>query len=84
MSLECWKEVIDDYEKLLENERGYDVIICVSENEEIHAHSLVLSTRTQYFFTELTKENVEKKDGKIILKQPDISSKLFKLILRQA
>jgi hypothetical protein len=82
MSLECWQEVINDYEKLLENGKGYDVIICVDENEEIHAHSLVLSTRSQYLSTELFRENVEKRDEKIIFKRPDISSKLFKMILR--
>ncbi|CAB4377923.1 unnamed protein product [Rhizophagus irregularis] len=82
MSLECWQEVINDYEKLLENERGYDVIICVDGNEEIRGHSLVLSTRSQYFCTKLSEENVERRDGKIIIKRPDISSKLFKMILR--
>ncbi|EXX57686.1 hypothetical protein RirG_204830 [Rhizophagus irregularis DAOM 197198w] len=83
MSIECWQEVINDYEKLLENGRGYDVIICVDENEEIRAHSLVLSTRSQYFCTKLFEENVERRDGKIIIKRPNISSKLFKMILRQ-
>ena len=63
MSLECWQEVINDYEKLLQDGKGYDVIIYASENEEIRAHSLVLSTRSQYFCTELSKENVEKRDG---------------------
>ncbi|POG76194.1 BTB/POZ protein [Rhizophagus irregularis DAOM 181602=DAOM 197198] len=81
MSIECWQEVINDYEKLLENGRGYDVIICVDENEEIRAHSLVLSTRSQYFCTKLFEENVERRDGKIIIKRPNISSKLFKMIL---
>ncbi|RGB38449.1 hypothetical protein C1646_806395 [Rhizophagus diaphanus] len=81
MSLECWQEVINDYEKLLENGKGYDVIICVDGNEEIRAHSLVLSTRSQYFCTKLSEEN-ERRDGKIIIKRPDISSKLFKMILR--
>jgi hypothetical protein len=82
MSLECWQEVINDYEQLLENGKGYDVIIGADGNEEIRAHSLVLSTRSQYFCTELSKENVEKRDGKIIFKRSDISSKLFKMILR--
>ncbi|RGB38450.1 hypothetical protein C1646_740595 [Rhizophagus diaphanus] len=81
MSLECLQEVANDYEKLLQDGKGYDVIIYASENEEIRAHSLVLSTRSQYFCTELSKENVEKKDGKIIFKKPDIPSKLFKMIL---
>ncbi|GBC01280.1 hypothetical protein RclHR1_04120010 [Rhizophagus clarus] len=81
MALVCWQEVINDYEKLLENGNGHDVIICADGNEEIRAHSLVLSTRSQYFHTELFRENVEKRDGKIIFKRPDISSRLFKMIL---
>ena len=85
MSFECWQEVINDYEKFLESEKGYDVIIYAGENEnvkEIHAHSQILSSRSQYFCTALSKENVEKKDGKIIFKKPDISPQLFKIILR--
>ncbi|GBC01281.1 hypothetical protein RclHR1_04120011 [Rhizophagus clarus] len=82
MSFKCWKEVIDDYEKLLENENGHDIIICAGGNEEIRAHSVVLSIRSQYFRTELSKVNVEKRNGKIIFKRPDIPSRLFKMILR--
>ena len=52
MSLECWKEVIDDYEKLLEIDIGHDVIIYAGEDEnvkEIHVHSLILCVKSQYF-----------------------------------
>jgi hypothetical protein len=83
MSLECLQEVANDYEKLFQDGRGYDVIIYASENEEIRAHSLVLSTRSQYFCTELSKEDIEKRDGKTVFKKPEISSNLFKMILRQ-
>ncbi|EXX57690.1 hypothetical protein RirG_204860 [Rhizophagus irregularis DAOM 197198w] len=48
MSLECLQEVANDYEKLLQDGKGYDVIIYASENEEIRAHSLVLSTSFIY------------------------------------
>ncbi|GBB87675.1 hypothetical protein RclHR1_14160001 [Rhizophagus clarus] len=48
MSLECLQEVANDYEKLLQDGKGYDVIIYANENEEIHAHSLVLSTSFIY------------------------------------
>jgi hypothetical protein len=84
MSLECWQEVINDYEKLLENEKGYDVIIYAGKNDnikEFRAHSPILSIRSPYFCTKLSKEN-EKKDGKIIFRKPDISPQLFKIILR--
>ncbi|GES85018.1 BTB/POZ domain-containing protein [Rhizophagus clarus] len=43
MSLECWKEVINNYEKLLEYENGHDVIICAGGNGEIRAHSLLMA-----------------------------------------
>jgi hypothetical protein len=43
MTFECLQEVANDLEDLLENEKDYDVIIYVGENEnvkEIHAHLL--------------------------------------------
>jgi len=52
MSFECSQELIDDYEKLLEIDNGYDVIIYAGEDEnvkEFHAHSLILCVRSQYF-----------------------------------
>ena len=51
MSFKCWQEDINDYLKLIENEEDCDVIIYASENknEKIHAHSLILSARSQYF-----------------------------------
>ena len=63
MSFKCWQEVINDYLKLLENEEDCDVIIYASENEneKIHAHSLILSARSQYFCTILSKDDAEKR-----------------------
>ncbi|GES81015.1 hypothetical protein GLOIN_2v189594 [Rhizophagus clarus] len=85
MSFEYAQEVSEDYEKLFKTERGYDVIIFAGENEdlkEIHAHSLILCSRSQYFCAAFYNDWVEKKDGKFILKKPNISSELFKIILR--
>ncbi len=85
MSIEPPQEVINDYEKLLETEEGYDVIIYAGEDEnvkEIYAHSLILRTRSQYFRAALSNEWTEKKDGKFIFKKPNISPQLFKIILR--
>ena len=84
-SLECPQEIANDYEKLLENDEEYDVIIYAGEDEnikEIHAHSFVLRTRSQYFRAAFSKEWSEKKDGKFIFKKPNITGQLFKLILR--
>ena len=85
MSLECWQEVINDYERLLEINKGHDVIIYAGENDdvkELHAFSIILCIRSQYFHNELIKENVEKREGKFIIKIPNIPPHLFKIILR--
>ncbi len=85
MSLECWQEVINDYERLLEINEGHDVIIYAGENDdfkELYAYSNILRIRSQYFHNELIKENVEKREGKFIIKIPNISPHLFKIILR--
>jgi hypothetical protein len=85
MSIDCWKEVIDDYEKLFETDEGYDVIIYAGENEnvkELHALSNILRVRSQYFRTALSNEWAKKKNGKFILEKPNISPNIFKMILR--
>jgi hypothetical protein len=84
MSLKNSQEVADDYEKLFEDEEEYDVIIYADEdkNQEIHAHSFVLRTRSQYFRTEFSKKSVEKEKEKFIFKKPNISPQLFKMIIR--
>jgi hypothetical protein len=85
MSFEYFQEVISDYEALFKTERGYDVIIYAGENEsikEIHAHSLILYTRSQYFCVAFSNEWVKKENGKFIFKKPNISPQLFRIILR--
>ncbi|GES85063.1 BTB/POZ protein [Rhizophagus clarus] len=85
MPSEYLQEVANDLEKLLENEDDFNVIIYVGENEhvkEIHAHSNILRTRSQYFRIELSKESSEKKDGNFIFRKHNISPQLFKVILR--
>ncbi|RIA86385.1 hypothetical protein C1645_878693 [Glomus cerebriforme] len=85
MTHEYYQEVVDDLEKLLTTEIGYDVIIYAGENaniKELHAHSPILSTRSQYFFAAFSSKWAEKKDGKFIFKKPNISPQLFNIILR--
>ena len=85
MTLECFQEVAKDLENLFDSEKDYDVIIYAGENEnvkEIHAHSLILSTRSQYFCAAFSNKWAEKKDGKFIFKKPNISPYFFKIILR--
>ncbi|GBC00443.1 hypothetical protein RclHR1_03860008 [Rhizophagus clarus] len=85
MSVDCWQEIINDYEKLFENNEGCDVIIYAGENgniEELHAHSIILRVRSQYFHAALSNEWAKKKDGKFILEKPNVSSNILKIILR--
>ena len=85
MILNFFVELSSDYEKLFETEIGYDVIIYAGEEpnvKEIHAHSCVLSIRSQYFHGTFSNEWAEKKDGKFIFRKPNISPNLFNIILR--
>ncbi|EXX53102.1 hypothetical protein RirG_247050 [Rhizophagus irregularis DAOM 197198w] len=85
MSSKFLEELSNDYEKLFETEIRYDVIIYAGEEpniKEIHAHSNILCIRSKYFRTAFSNEWAEKKDGKFILKKPNISPHLFDIILR--
>ena len=85
MSSKFWAELSNDYEKLFETEIGYDVVIYAGEEpniKEIHAHSNILSIRSQYFRAAFSNEWAEKKDGKFVLRKPNISPQLFNIILR--
>ena len=85
MSSKFLVELSNDYEKLFKTEIGYDVIIFAGEEQnvkEIHAHSNVLSIRSQYFRAAFFNEWAEKKDGKFIFRKPNITPKLFDIILR--
>jgi hypothetical protein len=78
------QDVAKDYERLFETEEGYDVIIYASEDgsREIHAHSFVLRTRSQYFRTEFSNESLVRRDGRFILNIPNISPQLLIKIIR--
>ncbi len=85
MSFEYSQELANDYEKLLEIDKGCDVIIYTGEDEnvkEFYAHSLILRTRSEYFRTAFSEELFEKKHEKFIFKKPNISSQFFQIILR--
>jgi hypothetical protein len=83
MTFEYSQELINDYEKLLEIDKGYDVIIYAGEDEvEIRAHSLILCIRSQYFRTAFSNKWANKKDGKFIFNKPNITSQILKIILR--
>jgi len=85
MSSKFWAELSSDYEKLFEEEIGYDVIVYTGEEQnvkEFYAHMGILCKRSQYFCAALSNEWAEKKDGKFILRKPNISPHLFNIVLR--
>ena len=85
MSSKFLAELSSDYEKLFETEIGYDIIIYAGEGQnvkEIHAHSNILSIRSQYFRTAFSNRWAEKNDGKFVFRKPNISPYLFNIILR--
>ncbi|GBC21663.2 BTB/POZ domain-containing protein [Rhizophagus irregularis DAOM 181602=DAOM 197198] len=71
--------------QLLKIGTDYNVIIQVGEGfnfKEFHAHSIILCCRSRYFNKILSDENIEKKDGKYVIKKPNISSRMFDDILK--
>jgi hypothetical protein len=85
MSTKFWAGLSNDYEKLFETEIEYDVIIYAGEEpniKEIHAHSNILSIRSQYFHSLFSNERVEKRDEKFVFRKSNISPQLFNIILR--
>jgi hypothetical protein len=75
------KDIID----LLDNSEEFNVVIYVGEgdNQKIfQAHSLILRARSSYFRTALSKQWARKEGDDNILRQPNISPKVFEIILK--
>ena len=73
---------LDNYSK---QEMDYNVIIHIGEepnSKEFHAHSVILRCRSEYFIKIFSAENIEKKDGKYVIKKPNISPQAFDIILK--
>jgi hypothetical protein len=85
MSYKFESDVIKALEEILKTETDYNVIIQVGEGpnfKEFHVHSIILRFRSEYFNEMLSAENVEKKDGKYIIKKQNITPKAFDVILK--
>ena len=85
MSSKFLAELSNDYEKLFETGIGYDAVIYAGEEpnvKEVRAHSNILCIRSRYFCSAFSNEWAEKKNGKFILRKPNISAELFNIILR--
>ncbi|RGB35299.1 hypothetical protein C1646_814818 [Rhizophagus diaphanus] len=85
MSYNFESEVPEALGQLLEAETDYNVIIYIGEEsnfKEFHAHSIILRCRSEYFNKIFSDENIEKRDGKYIIKKPNISPQAFDIILK--
>ncbi|RGB43238.1 hypothetical protein C1646_661555 [Rhizophagus diaphanus] len=78
-------DLSQDIGQLLTTGNGHDLIIQTGEGQnikEFFAHSLILSARSTYFKTALSKEWTKNENGVIIFKKPNISPKIMELILK--
>ncbi|PKK57234.1 POZ domain-containing protein, partial [Rhizophagus irregularis] len=78
-------DLSEAFGQLLKIETDYNVIIHTGKEpnfKEFHAHSCILRCRSEYFNKTFSTENIEKKDGKYIIKLPNISPQVFDVILK--
>ena len=62
-----------------------DVIIHVGKEpdyKEFHANSEILCRKSDYFKNILSVNDIEKKDGKFIIKKPTITPQIFDVIIK--
>ncbi|PKK68166.1 hypothetical protein RhiirC2_851651 [Rhizophagus irregularis] len=84
MSYNFEYEILEAIRNLLKTETDYNVIIQVGEKpnfKEFHAHSIILRCRSKYFDIIFSDKNIERKDGKYLIKKPNISPQAFNTIL---
>ncbi|CAI2167226.1 11729_t:CDS:2 [Funneliformis geosporum] len=83
-SLKLFDRLSEDVGKLVEKGENYDMIIQVGEKDvkEFKAHSLIISARSLYFKSALNNNWTTIKDGRFFFKKPNISPKIFQLILK--
>jgi hypothetical protein len=72
-------EISETLEQLLKSQTDYNVVIYVGrENKEFHAHSSILQCRSKILNEILlSSEDIEKMDGKYIVRRPNIFSPCF-------
>ncbi|KAG9293751.1 hypothetical protein G9A89_019088 [Geosiphon pyriformis] len=74
-----------DFENLLNNRNFSDIRIFVGRApyaRTFHAHSQILATRSLYFARALSNDNVKRENNNVILANPNISPRIFEVILR--
>src|ERR1044072_147409 len=78
-------DLSQDIGQLFSTGDNYDLIIQAGEGQnmkEFKVHSLILSARSTYFKTALSKDWAKKENGIIIFKKPNISPEIIELILK--
>ncbi|RHZ78412.1 hypothetical protein Glove_165g4 [Diversispora epigaea] len=84
MSFKFFNKLSQDFSKLLNDKKEYNVIIEVDQEENkksFTAHSVVLRSRSPYFDKELGNATTNENNVKTIIK-PNISAHVFKIILK--
>ncbi|KAF0560323.1 BTB-domain-containing protein [Gigaspora margarita] len=72
------------FSNLLEYPKDFDIKIKVGEHpniKEFKAHSIILSSRSDYFKAEIFSRWAKREDGFIILNKPNISPPVFEILL---
>ncbi|GES81027.1 BTB/POZ domain-containing protein [Rhizophagus clarus] len=85
MSYNFESEILGALGHLLKTEMDYNVIIYIGKEpniKEFHAHSIILRCRSEYFNKMLSDGNIEKKEGKYLINNPNVSPQAFKVILK--
>ncbi|RIA83999.1 hypothetical protein C1645_742667 [Glomus cerebriforme] len=85
MSYKPGSNVIKMLRELLETEANYDVIIHVGKEpniKEFHAHSNILSCRSEYFNEILFGENIQKQNEKYVINKPNFAPQAYELIIK--
>ena len=72
MSYKFESEITKALGELLETGANHDVIVYIREKPDfkVRAHSIFLSCRSIHFIEILCSKDIEKKDGKFVIKKP--------------
>ncbi|RHZ83876.1 hypothetical protein Glove_87g53 [Diversispora epigaea] len=84
MSFKFFDKLSHDFSELLNDKKEYNVIIEVDKEENMKSfttHSVILRSRSPYFYKELENATTNKNNIKTIIK-PNISAQIFEIILK--
>ncbi|RHZ48306.1 hypothetical protein Glove_553g31 [Diversispora epigaea] len=85
MTLNFYENLSNDYVKLLENGNEHNIIIEVGEPpvmQTFKVHSTVLCYRCPYLYDEFKKSTINNDDNIRIIQKPQISAKVFNVIIK--